>query len=87
MLLTLHWKAIIHMTSTLELLHQWYPHLLSFATVHECFGVADQNQGISGSRQKNIDSLRSTHEPDVTIAIATGQACDDDFTFFTLIIV
>jgi hypothetical protein len=50
MLLALDGEAVVYMAVVLEQIHQWYPHLLTFATVHVRLGISDHDQGISSSR-------------------------------------
>jgi hypothetical protein len=42
-------KAVVDMTISLQLIHEWDPNLLAFATVHECVWISNHYEGITCS--------------------------------------
>ena len=78
MLFALHWKAVMYAVGLLEQFKEWFPCTGSLLAGQECLGVANDNQRVACSGQKDVESFRSGHETYVSVTVATSQASYDN---------
>ena len=77
-------KAVMYAVGLLQEVEEWFPGACSFLAGQECFGIANDDERVLSSGQKHIESLRSSHETYISVAVATSQASNDNVGLVTL---
>ena len=80
-------EAVIELSRLAELLEKGAPHLATFPAARESTGVADYDEAVTGSGEKHVQPLGSSHESDIPFIVASRQARYYDLTFLSLVVV
>ena len=85
--LTFDRKAFKDVTSLFQHREELVPKPSAPFGFEECVRISDQNQPVPCTREKDVESLGRTHEPNVVFGVRPRQARDNDVALFSLIVI
>jgi len=86
-LLALDRKPIVYMTVLNKLCKKRNPNIFTFSARFEGVCITYHDECIPCPGQKDIESLRCGHEPNIGPFIAASERRNDDLALFTLVII
>lgn len=87
MTFTAHWKAIVNMPICSQHGEEAGPQLPALLGRREGLSIANHDESVACARQKNIQTFRRKHEPNVSRRVAAGQRNQDNVALLSLIVV
>jgi hypothetical protein len=78
------WKPVEEVVILAKLREKRLPHGGGRLAGYKAIGVTNEDESVSGSREEDIESLGTSHKPNVTSPVGSRQTHDHNLALFTL---
>lgn len=86
-LLAFRWETLVEMAPASEQIQQYLPGFATLAGLHESVHIADHDQSVPCTREKDSEALWGGHETDIVVPVAPRERDYHDVAFFSLVVV
>lgn len=80
-------QAVVQPMVLVQVVDKLRPSFFSTSAFHERFRISYHNQCLASPGQQYIKSLWCGHESNITLFVTASKRCNNNITFFTLVVV